>query len=222
MYNTLKTIALGVFLTVVAAAGASNAATVLQNGSTVGGWTVTAAPGISLVVDSATSDNVSLEKAAVFSTTTEGLIITFTQASANAASQITFTNEAITNISGTTWSGFQFLLLDDNNSASFVQNADSPFVPPVGYTSVSALANSITYTGSQANMATSMWGFGSDGDLIIDADPLGVGTTFGFKEIPLGGGNVPVPLPTTFWQGLVGIAGLGLVAGARKIKNLFL
>jgi len=201
-------------------AGTSSAATVLNNGDAVGGWNITAAPGVAVVVDSSTSTTVTLEKTAAFSNANEGLIITFTQVSADAASTIDINNEMITNTSGTTFSGFQFLLLNPNGAASFVNDptVPSPFAPAAGFTLVSVSSDSISYSGSQANMATSSWGFDTadtkGGDLIINANPMGVGTTFDLKEIP------EIPLPPAVWQGLVGIMGLGLVSYGKSLKRL--
>jgi hypothetical protein len=182
---------------------------------------VTAAPGISLVVDSDTGSTLSLEKFATFPTPGEGLVITFTQVSPTAASSVDFNEESITNVTGSTWNGFQFLLLDAAGAASFVQNSSSPFAPPAGYTSSTFGADSLSYTGTQANLATSFWGVGSDGDLVINADPLGIGTTFSFKEIPSAGNAppAPVPLPAALWQGSVGLLGLGIIAAIKNRKQ---
>jgi hypothetical protein len=200
----------------------ARAAAVFQNGATYDGWVVTAAPGISLVVDSDTGSTLSLEKFATFTTPNEGLFITFTQASSNAASSIDFNEESVTNATGSPWSTFQFLLADDTGSPSFVQNSDSPFAPPAGYTSSTFGTDTLTYIGSQANFATSFWGNGPDGELLINADPLGIGTTFSFKEIPSTGSTpppAPVPLPAALWQGTAGLLGLGLVAAFKKRKQ---
>jgi len=194
--------------------GSSQAATVLQSGSSYDGWVVTEAPGISLVVDNASGSTLSLEKTAVFSND-EGLLITFTQSSAKAASTIDINNESITNVSGGSWSGFQFLLANSNADASFT---GSTFANPIGGAAPTVSSNTITYAGSQANFATSMWGFGSAGDLLINANPLGLGTTFTFKEIPVTGPLVP--LPAAVWQGFGALAGLGLVAFGKSLKKV--
>ena len=167
-----------------------------------------------------------VEKGATFlpSNAGEGLLITFTQTSASATGLIDFTNESITNATGSTWSGFDFILLNSNASASFVSSASSPFAPPAGmFTTVSVTSvdgnPTVVYGGgSQANFATSLWGIGADGDLIIDANPLGIGTTFTFKEVPVTGPLVP--LPAAAWQGLAGLLGLGLIAKAKSLKKL--
>jgi len=179
---------------------ASKAATVISDigGS---GWTATFS-GLSLTADPTQgSGQLDVEKAATFtpSNSGEGLLITFTQTSAGATSQIDFTNESITNVTGSTWSGFDFILLNSNASASFVSSASSPFAPPAGFfttVSVGTVDGNPTVAyggGTQADMSTSLWGIGPDGDLIIDANPLGIGTTFTFKEVPVTGPLVPLP-----------------------------
>ncbi len=202
---------------------ATKAATVVSDigGS---GWTATFS-GLSLTADpSQPTGQLNVEKAATFmpSNAGEGLLITFTQTSASATSLIDFTNESITNATNTSWSGFDFVLLNSNADASFVSSASSPFAPPDGYTSVTVTTidgnPAVVYTGSQANFATSLWGIGPDGDLIIDANPLGLGTTFTFKEVPITGPLVP--LPAAAWQGLAGLLGLGLIASAKSLKKL--
>jgi hypothetical protein len=77
--------------------------------------------------------------------------------------------------------------------------------------------------GTQANMASVLWGIGPDGDLIIDANPDGIGTSFSFKEVPVNGSTPPpvlVPLPAAAWQGLAGLLGLGLIAYGKSLKKL--
>src|SRR5580658_1527449 len=106
---------------------ASKAATVVSDigGS---GWTATFS-GLSLTSDPTQSaGQLDVEKAATFSAANagEGLLITFTQTSASAKGLIDFTNESITNVTGSTWSGFDFILLNSNADASFVSSANSP------------------------------------------------------------------------------------------------
>jgi hypothetical protein len=194
--------------------GTSRAATVLQSGDTYDGWVVTEAPGISLVVDNASGSTLSLEKSAVFQND-NGLLITFTQADADAASTIDINNESITNVSGGSWSGFQFLLANSNASASFT---GTTFTNPIGSKAPTVSSSTITYAGSQANFATSMWGFGNSDGLFINTNPLGLGTTFTFKEIPVTGPLVP--LPAAVWQGFGALAGLGLVAFGKSLKKV--
>jgi hypothetical protein len=194
------------------------AATVFANGSSVSGWTITESKGIALVVDSATSSTINLEKAATFSSAAEGLDITFTQTSASAASTIDFGNESITNISGTPFTSFEFLLM---NPGGDVASFGSSFAPPSPFTTKTATSDTVTYTGgSLANFATTFFGTGTDDDLIIDATTDGIGTTFTFKELPGGGVTPPppaVPLPATDWQAAGLLSALAAVAGVKRL-----
>jgi hypothetical protein len=214
---------------------AAPAATDFTTPTTVDGWLITPASGISLSANTSSSTDLSLTKTATFSTMNEGLVISFTQVSASAASTITFSSESLTNSSGSTWGGFQFQLLDDNGGATFVSNASSPFQPATGYTSGLFTPIEIVYAGSQANAAVSSWGMTSA--LVLDADPTGVGTNFVLKEVPLtssetglpggvpipiispgGTGGVVVPIPAAVWQGGAGLAALALLSLRRKLK----
>ncbi|MGA3067135.1 MAG: hypothetical protein ABSF29_09845 [Tepidisphaeraceae bacterium] len=225
MKRMIKIAAVAGFSAVLGLFSTTRAATVISDigGS---GWTATFS-GLSLEADpTQPAGQLDVEKAAVFNPTAanEGLLITFTQTSATATSTIDFTNESITNDTKTNWSGFDFVLLNANGSASFVTSADSPFAPPAGFfTSVSVGSvdgnPTVAYGGgTQGYLATSLWGIGPDGDLIIDANPLGIGTTFTFKEVPVSGPLVP--LPAAGYQGLAGLLGLGLVAYGKSLKKL--
>jgi hypothetical protein len=203
---------------------------VLTSGSVYDGWIVTISPGITLTEDSANSTNLDLTKSATFTTLAEGLLITFTQQSASAAPTISFQSESVTNSAGSNWGGFEFLLLNPADSASF---SGSPFTAATGYTfdSAGSTSTSLIYTGAQAEGTTSLWGTsGNGGALNIAADPTGVGTTFVFKELPLtsafvtglpggGGSPIPVPLPPAVWQGLMGCGCLVLVGLAKRRRQ---
>lgn len=227
----MKTNRLLVFAGISALLGISSAA---SRGATVisdiggSGWTATYSD-LALVSDpNQPAGQLNVEKAATFTTADAGtgLLITFTQTSAKATPLIDFTDESVTNVTGQTWSGFDFILLNSNGNASFATGANTPFAAPAGIFTTEDSTTldgnpAVVYSGgTQANLATSLWGIGADGDLIIDADPLGVGTSFTFKEVPvIGGGgpdNTPVPLPAAVWQGLSGLAMLGLIAVAKR------
>jgi hypothetical protein len=216
-------------------ASPSRAATVLASGGTYDGWVVTEATGVSLTADTSNASDLALTKAANFSNL-EGLVISFTQVSASAAPTVTFENETLTNNSGSTWGGFQFLIMNPNASAAFVSSATSPFQPAAGYTSGTFASDSVVYAGTQANTATSTWGFNSTGELVIDANPGKIGTTFDLKEIPLttaqlpgaSAGGIPlpigspgavIPLPAAAWQGSMGLLVLGLIAFGKKVAK---
>ena len=214
---------------------AAPAATVFTTPTTIDGWLITPATGISLTNTTTSASDLTLTKSGTFTTMAEGLVISFTQVSANAAQTITFSSESIANSSGSTWGGFQFQLLDDNGGATFTSSTSSPFQPGTGYASGLYSSTVLVYAGSQADGTTSAWGDPSV--LTLDADPTGVGTNFVFKEIPLtaseavlpGGTPIPivtpsgpgvvVPLPAAVWQGGFGLLALGLLRFLRKSKT---
>jgi hypothetical protein len=204
--------------------GTSHAATILPSGITSddvagSGWNVTPAVDVSLLNPSFVNGAlVFQEKDALFASTAP-LSITFTQSGSSAATSVVIETESITNITGSTWPGFEMTLINlPGSNSSFVENANAPFAPALGYSSVSISPTDLVYTGSQANLATSTWGYSGDGELVIDTDPLGIGTTFVFKELPGTGSNPnpPVPLPAAVWQGFFGLTGLALIAAAKK------
>jgi len=193
---------------------ASAAPIVIQSNSsaTVGGWTVTTPTGIALTVDSSDNNTLVIEKAADFTSPTGGLLISFLKTGETADASVVFGNEAVSNSTGTTWSGFDFLLMNELGTAKF-DSVASVFAPPTGFSGVSLDSTHaiLSYTGSQATGTTTMWGSGVGGDeLLIDA---GSASAFVFKELPV------VPLPAAAWQGLAGLAGLGAIASVRKLKN---
>jgi hypothetical protein len=149
------------------------------------------------------------EKDANFSAV-EPLPIVFQEVGPNPASSIQIDNEAIVNSSGTSWSGFDFVLV---GNATF---SGSTFVLPAGYTGVSVGSTEIDYTGVQAAGDVSLWGL-TGKPLVIDPSTA-AGTVFFFKEIPVGGSGPLVPLPAAAWQGLTGLLGLGLLAGGKSLK----
>jgi hypothetical protein len=223
MFGKIKIAAIAVFAAALGlTASASRAAVIVQSGDTYGGWTITLPAGISLVVDSVTGSTISIEKFAEFPND-EGLPIDFMQTPGTiAVPTIDIANEMITNASGGGWSGFQFLIANiseglGSGAASF---SGTTFTAPTGYSLTSSTSDTITYTGSQANGSTSAWGFGPDGDLIINANPSAPGTfgqDFVFKEQPL---TNLVSLSSAAWQGLAGLLGLALVATVRNAKKL--
>jgi hypothetical protein len=193
---------------------ASAAPIVIQNNSsaTVGGWTITTPVGIALTIDSSDNNTLLIEKAADFTAPQGGLLISFLKTGTTADANVIFGNEAVSNSTGHTWSGFDFLLLNELGTAKF-DGVGNVFAPPTGYTGVSldSTHSILSYTGSQATGTTSMWGSSVTGDeLLIDA---GSASAFVFKELPV------VPLPAAAWQGLAGLAGLGAIASVRKLKN---
>jgi hypothetical protein len=193
---------------------ASAAPVLIQSNSsaTVGGWTITTPTGIALTIDSSDNNTLVIEKAADFTAPTGGLLISFLKTGDSADASVIFGNESVSNSTGNTWSGFDFLLMNELGTAKF-DSVANVFAPPTGYSGVSldSAHDLLSYTGTQATGTTSMWGSGVSGDqLLIDA---GGASAFVFKELPV------VPLPAAAWQGLVGLAGLGAIASVRKLKN---
>ncbi|MDP9174819.1 MAG: hypothetical protein M3O30_13285 [Planctomycetota bacterium] len=238
MSRSFKIAAVAVFAAMLGfSAATSQAASVLVNGQNVGGWTVTVPKGISLVIDSDGSDDggvIKIEKFAAFPSM-EGLPITFMQNSAKAAPTIDFVNESITNLSGQGWTGFQYLLTNQSQGlgsgqATFAPPPGGIFVPPaplppdqsgVLYSSVHYAPTEVDYGGVQPNGSTAKWGFGTDGDLIINANPSASNTfaqVFDFKEQPVSGPLVP--LPAAAWQGLAGLLSLGAMAYGKNLKKV--
>ena len=208
----------------------SSASTITINGGTsqtVDGWNITAQSGVTLTVTAATATTpLVIDKTADFTAPNQGLLISF-QPVSTTTDVIDFDSESLTNDSGTTWNGFQFLL---SSEATF-PSVTSTFTPPAGFFStvtLNAAGNTLTYAGgSQASGTTSNWGSGtvdydengnptatSPDNLIIDA----TGSGFDLKEIPESGGGPPsaVPLPSAAWQSLVVLSGLALIGVARK------
>jgi hypothetical protein len=220
----LSAIALGV-------SGAnSEAATTVTGGNsvTLDGWTVSA-PADVLLTLSDLNGTLDISKTADFTTPTAAFLITFEQSSATASPNIEFSNESIANNSGSAWSGFQFLLLNTTSTAATFAGLGNIFVPPVGsgydYTgaSLDTSKDTLTYTGSQNNGATSAWGGTTASDyLLIDANPAATSPfqVFALKELPeLGGGGTTVPLPAAAWQSLIGLASVSLLARANTRRR---
>jgi len=188
--------------------------------ATVGGWFITTpASGVSLVAITTAANTLVLEKFAAFTSSTPASI-SFAPAD-DIADSIKITTEMITNETGAAWSGFTFSL---SGAGAAFDSIGNSFIPPLGtspldsYTNISFSPTSITYTGTQNSGYTSSWG-GEDGsDLVIDT----AATSFSLIEGPLTDRPVAVPLPSAALQGLVALVGLGLLAGAKTLKNRLL
>jgi len=230
MKNT-KLVMAAALAAVVGLAGVSRATTttVLTSGDVENGWRVTFPVGIALAEDdTSTSVNLVLEKTAAFDSL-EGLDITFTQVSDSASSTITISDESVTNVSNSAWSGFQFLLLNTlpGNASPAAFGGGKAFngsTPP--FADQSDTADDITLSGGTlGNTDTAKWGgllTPAGGDLVIDANPAtsGLKKVLDFKEIPIGGVTPTVPVPAAAWTGLSGLLGLGLIAGAKRMRRL--
>jgi hypothetical protein len=220
--------AVAVIAAVLSFSGSARAATILQNGATVDGWMVSfpAGAGISLVADNSTGIVLDLEKQAIFSSQ-EGLVITFTQngAAGTAAPQIAIVDESVTNATNQSWSGFQFLLTSPlAEGQTFASEFANTAITPFTTTTVDPTSTSVTLGGGTlAAGATGSWGFGANGgDLVMNANPSssGMPSTFYLKEIPIVGGGTPViPLPAAAWSSLVGLMGLSIIGGLKKLRR---
>jgi hypothetical protein len=226
MRTIFRVVGTGVFAAAAMFAGNSSAraaaVTPVVSGQSYNGWQITiGSSDVSLIKDPSGASSLSLEKAATITPSdVSGLAITFTKTGGSAASSIVIDDEAITNHTGVALTGFEFLLT--GTSSAFVSSLTSPFAPPTGYTSFVFSPTSIIYSGTQANGATSDWGFDADGDLVINP---GTDSSFTFTEIPIGSGGPfgppGVPLPAAAWQGLVGLLALGAIRYGKSAIKLF-
>ncbi len=226
MFKSFKTVA-AVALVAVASYSSAKAASVVTNGSTVDGWTITTGPGVVLVNDG--YGQLTLEKFATFGAPgvkgeanyLKGALINFTQACPNASKTISIATETITNKSGVTWTGFQNILASENTAvapATFAADFDSDDVSPFTSASTNAAHNVITYSGGKLPSGTTgIWGDNSVSDIVINANPTKADNqVFSLKELPL----TAIPLPAAAWSGLSGLIGLGLMAHAKKLKKV--
>lgn len=204
-------------------AASSHAATILKSGDTVAGtgWKVTFPVGISLISDG--GSNLTLEKSAAF-TSLEGLDITFTQVATTATPQIIITDESVTNVSGTPFNSFQFLLQNTLGGLTGAPTLSGGFtdVSPFTTQSLNSDKNTLTLSGGTlGDTDTAKWGFGANGgELVINANPSSDGMkVIDFKEAP-GGGRPMIPVPAAAWSGLSGLIGLALIGSAKKARKL--
>jgi len=221
MFKSFK-IAAVAFAAVASLGSMSHAAQVLYNGETVDGWTITTSPGVQIVMDSETPSTLVLEKFVDF-TSNAGAIVTFTQApsaSSPAATTIDL-GETITNLTGTTWSAYQNIII--NPLATIQPPVVAGPATIVGGVYDSATASStLTYVGTTPDGGT--LNFGQNGQangLVIDTNPSTglpgeVRQSFMLKEVP----TAAIPLPAAAWSGLSGLVGLALLGSAKKVKKI--
>jgi len=221
--RTLALTAIAVGAIALFSARPVSAAPVIQSGDTVDGWKISFPAGIALNTESSGSNLVlGLEKFADFSNTT-GLPITFTQVGfSGEATQISILNESITNSTGSSFGGFQFLLLSPLNGGQNFASTFSTIAPWT--TSTPGSGNSISLSGGTlVNGSTAFLGGKSSSDaLVINADPVGEGlpANFSLKEIPIAGGTNPVPLPAAAWSGAFGVLGVVIFNVFAKRRKL--
>lgn len=222
-----KPAVVAVFVAVLSLSVSANAATVLKSGDTVGGWTITFPSGISLIQDDSPGGVIlKLEKGATF-TSLNPLAIRFVQSSFDAVSEIAILNESVTNLSGQTWIGFDFLVVDSglgNGGTAQFKSSSDVFQNISPFTSTEFSPSKVSLRGgSVADGETFQLGFDgatSGGDLIIIGAPSspnganGTFKTFDFHEVPI------IPLPAAAWTGLSGLLGLGLIGYGKNLRRM--
>jgi len=225
-------VALAATLASLGALRISSAAKLIEDdeSAVVDGWNITAPDGVSLTVTSKGSE-IFIEKAANFTEPNEGFQVAF-QPVADAtkvATSVDFTDETIQNNTGTSFSGFEFILMNIGSTDATFDGVSNVFAPPAGtgykYTSVSLNAKQdiLAYTGKQSSGSTSYWGSAADGDNLLIDTPSGA--DFSLKELSEsgggggGGGGSPVPMPAAIWQSFAGLGMLGLFGLKRWTKN---
>jgi hypothetical protein len=202
--------------------GAANASTVTAGG-VVGGWTVTFPAGVS-VSESLSATGVPtllLDEAANFKFS-KGLILNFTQQSADATPDIAIVTKTVSNNTGSAWGGFQFILatpLQSGSPATFA--GTSGFSSTTPFTTSSFSSDGSTYSlggGTFPSGTTETWSGSGDG-LVVSAGPTaGVPyQAFSLKEIP---SPSSIPLPSAAWSGLFCLAGLAIAGLARNARRL--
>lgn len=196
----------------------AHAASVLYSGESVDGWTVTFTGGISLVDDG--GNTLTLEKFAAFTPGSQdkGLVINFTKTPGATVSSdpINIVDEAVTNLTGEAWTGFQFIVASTNPSSP--AKIDSTFstgsISPFTTSTESADGSTVTLSGgSLASGSTGLWGF-DPGSPALSIGNLSAQSSFSLKEIPLS-----IPLPSAAWSGLSGLGLIGLAGLAKKARR---
>jgi hypothetical protein len=224
----------GAFFASVSFAASANATVAFDTSPvSIDGWTISwpTPVGLAIQQDTTTSTQVDVQKTATFSAPGQGFQITFapsTTSSGTTANVFVIPQESITNDTGAAFSSFSFIIL--NTGTADATFAGPGFTPPTGtgynFTSVSLVngGTELDYIGTQGNGVTSLWGDGTTApggnNLVIDAP---AGSDFSLKELAGSGGPpgppTTVPLPASVWQCLVGLTGLGFIAGVRTMKK---
>jgi len=196
----------------------AHAASILYSGESVDGWTVTFTGGISLVDDGGST--LTLEKFAAFTPGSQdkGLVINFTKTPGATISSdpINIVDEAVTNLTGETWTGFQFVVASTNplDPAKITSTFSAGSISPFTTSSESSDGSTVTLGGGTlASGQTGLWGF-NPGSPALTLGNLGGQSSFSLKEIP-----VSIPLPSAAWSGLSGLGLLGLASLTKKARR---
>jgi len=201
------------------------------------GWMAEMDPGVDLTILSTSNNGItlSLEKSANFTTglNANGFIdpleIVFSQIASNAVPNIAIDDENVLNNTGSTWTGFRFIveggLMNNGTVPKFDTAASAGFsTGPFPTQTFSADAKELDATGgtlpSGVFPANLFQPGKASGELVIAADPFTAGSmrqSFVFKEQPIAS---VIPLPAAAWTSLSGLLGLGLISNAKGIKKL--
>jgi len=202
------------------------------NGKTFSsGWTWDAgsalAGQVDLVFIRAEGNNFFLEKDAVITNNGSPIVIDFAPVAGASQMNLVINDEAVRNNSGTDWTGFRMVLSSPGANFAFGTSDGASGIgdfriDPFTTFTFSSASDLTLGGGTVANGTTWFPGSQSHTGLTLVASG-GAGVGFQLKEIPITG--VPsnpgqgVPLPASFWTGLSGLAGLGLVGAAKRARK---
>jgi len=195
------------------------------------GWSVTIpdaqAADVSVTFQRETASQFFFTKTATIRNTTTPIILSFDKTSASAKALV-IGDEAISNQSGSDWSGFRMILssgsVGGTPNFAFTTSDGAPFPgtfsidPFTTFTFVST--NTELDLGGGTVKAGTSWTPGSKtgtGLAIVTGNSSA--DHFTLKEMPTAGtgpGPTPIPLPTAAWTGLTTMLGLSLVGAGRK------
>ena len=172
-----------------------------------------------------------LNKTATVTSNNQALVIEFDRTAATAPT-LAIGTEAITNSSGSDWSGFRTFV--STATATGGTGAGFQLSAAAGGFNISPFTN-MTFTnnntemdatgGTVANGATYTPGDANTGGLVV-LSGTSTDDRFLLKEIGLvgggtnsGGPGTGVPLPAAAWTGLSTLLGLGLIGAAKRVRH---
>jgi len=229
----LSTVALlgsiGTLFTAATPASAKSIALVDNNGVSAG-WTVTIpdseASGFDITFVRSSGNQFFFTKDATLTTNNSPFIISFDKTSSS-AKDLVIQSEAITNSTGSSWTGFRelvssgsvgstpnFALTTSDGSAGLGNFSIDPFTT---FSFVNSNTELDVSGGTVASGDTWKPGSASSTGLAIMTNNT-TSDHFTLKEISLpGSGGVVIPLPAAAWTGLSTLIGLGVLSSARKV-----
>ena len=226
---------LGLAVVGLAVASTASARTVnLTDGSGANiGWTATipdVGDDASIQLSFVRSANgvVYINKTATVTSNNSALVIEFDRTSASAPT-LAIGTESITNSSGTDWTGFRTFVstatATGGTGAGFQLSAAAGGFNISPFTTMAFTNNNTEMDATGGTVATGTTyspGSATTGGLVI-LSGSSTDDRFLLKEIALTGGNTgpgpAVPLPAAAWTGLSTLLGLGLVAGAKRVRR---